>query len=100
MSLSVLGVPSFPVHRWRMPPGRHVELPGRGTTFVRELDGPPGAPVLLLLHGWTASSDLNWFGAYDALGHAHRVIALDHRGHGRGIRSARWFRLEDCADDA
>jgi 3-oxoadipate enol-lactonase len=28
------------------------------------------------------------------------VIALDHRGHGRGIRSRKTFRLEDCADDA
>ena len=24
---------------------------------------------------------------------------MDHRGHGRGIRAARPFRLEDCADD-
>lgn len=83
-----------------LPPGRYVELPRRGTTFVRELAGPPGAPVLLLLHGWTASSDLNWFATYDALGRRHRVVALDHRGHGRGIRSPRWFRLDDCADDA
>jgi 3-oxoadipate enol-lactonase len=30
----------------------------------------------------------------------HRVLALDHRGHGRGIRSRLPFRLEDCADDA
>jgi pimeloyl-ACP methyl ester carboxylesterase len=29
-----------------------------------------------------------------------RVVALDHRGHGRGIRSSRTFRLADCADDA
>ena len=28
-----------------LPPGREVELPGRGTTFVRELPGPPGAPT-------------------------------------------------------
>ena len=27
------------------------------------------------------------------------MVALDHRGHGRGIRSRRPFRLEDCADD-
>lgn len=27
------------------------------------------------------------------------MVALDHRGHGRGIRSSR-FRLADCADDA
>jgi len=24
---------------------------------------------------------------------------MDHRGHGRGIRSAKPFRLADCADD-
>lgn len=28
------------------------------------------------------------------------MIALDHRGHGRGIRSPQPFRLADCADDA
>ena len=28
------------------------------------------------------------------------MVALDHRGHGRGIRSRKVFRLEDCADDA
>jgi 3-oxoadipate enol-lactonase len=83
-----------------LPSGRHVELAGRGRTFVRELPGPPGAPTLLLLHGWTASSDLNWFGSYEALGERYRVVAMDHRGHGRGIRSRRPFRLEDCADDA
>lgn len=27
------------------------------------------------------------------------MIAFDHRGHGRGIRSRKTFRLEDCADD-
>lgn len=83
-----------------LPPGRTVELPGRGTTFVRELPGPPGAPVVLLLHGWTATSDLNWFNVYDPLAEHYRVIALDHRGHGRGIRTPEPFRLDDCADDA
>ena len=28
------------------------------------------------------------------------IYANDHRGHGRGIRSRKTFRLEDCADDA
>jgi pimeloyl-ACP methyl ester carboxylesterase len=28
------------------------------------------------------------------------VLALDHRGHGRGLRSPERFRLTDCADDA
>lgn len=83
-----------------LPPGRPVELAGRGTTFVREVPGPPGAPTLLLLHGWTASADLNWFSCYGPLGERFRVLALDHRGHGRGIRPRGPFRLEDCADDA
>src|SRR4051794_7036067 len=83
-----------------LPPGRPVFLPGRGTTFARELPGPPGAPTVVLLHGWTATADLNWFPSYEALGRHFRVIALDHRGHGRGIRSRRPFRLSDCADDA
>ena len=83
-----------------IPLGRRVELPGRGTTFVREVEGPPGAPTVLLLHGLTASGGLNWFQAFDELARSFRVIAMDHRGHGRGLRSWRRFRLKDCADDA
>ena len=75
-------------------------LPGRGTTFVRSLPGPPGAPALVLLHGWSATADLNWFTCYAPLAEHYRVVAVDHRGHGRGIRSRKTFRLEDCADDA
>ncbi len=82
-----------------LPPGRHVKLPGRGTTFVRDLAGPPGAPTVMLLHGLLATADLNWSGAYATLGEHFRVVALDHRGHGRGIRSPGRFRLADCADD-
>jgi 3-oxoadipate enol-lactonase len=62
--------------------------------------GPEGAPTLLLLHGWTATADLNWFMCYEELGKHFRVIAIDHRGHGRGIRSSQSFKLSDCADDA
>ncbi len=83
-----------------LPPGRHVELPGRGTTFVRELEGPAGAPTLLLLHGWTAGSDLTWFACFEELGRHFRVVSIDHRGHGRGMRTRSRFCLEDCADDA
>ncbi|HEX7167553.1 MAG TPA: alpha/beta hydrolase [Acidimicrobiales bacterium] len=83
-----------------LPPGRELDLPGRGTTFVRDLEGPPGAPTLLLLHGLSGSADLNWFPAFDVLARQYRVVAVDHRGHGRGIRGDQPFRLEDCADDA
>jgi pimeloyl-ACP methyl ester carboxylesterase len=83
-----------------LPEGRWVEIPDRGVTFVREAEGPAGAPTLLLLHGWTVNSALNWFAAFGPLSERFRVIAMDHRGHGQGIRSHRRFTLEDCADDA
>ena len=63
------------------------------------MQGPPGAPTIFLLHGWTATADLNWFTAFEALGEHFRIIAPDHRGHGKGISSKNPFRLEDCADD-
>ena len=84
----------------RLPAGRVIPLPGRGQIFFREVAGPPGAPVVLLLHGWFASSGLNWAGTFESLSEHFRVIAPDQRGHGRGIRSFGPFRLEDCADDA
>ncbi len=83
-----------------MPLGRRIELPGRGTTFVRTVAGPsPDAPTVLLLHGWVASSGLNWYQAFGPLSEHFNVVAPDLRGHGRGIKSWRRFRLADCADD-
>jgi 3-oxoadipate enol-lactonase len=76
-----------------------VHVPGRGEFFLRD-SGGDGAPVLLL-HGWMFSADLNWFRAYGALEKAgYRVLAVDHRGHGRGLRTHAPFRLSDCAADA
>jgi pimeloyl-ACP methyl ester carboxylesterase len=81
------------------PPGRIVHVPRRGEFFLRDTGGD-GQPVLLL-HGWMVSADLNWITAYDPLAAAgYRVLALDHRGHGRGLRTPAHFRLADCADDA
>ena len=83
-----------------LPPGRVMNLPGRGEVFVRDSGGTSGSPAVLLLHGWTVSADLNFFAAYASLAESYRVIALDLRGHGRGMRSIEPFSLEDCADDA
>ena len=67
---------------------------------MRDTGARPGAPTLVLLHGLGATGDLNWFASFDALGRRFRVISVDHRGHGQGIRVGARFRLADCADDA
>jgi pimeloyl-ACP methyl ester carboxylesterase len=82
-----------------LPPGRLVAIPGRGELFVRDTGGE--GPPLLLLHGWLLSADVNWWPMYEPLRAAGwRVLAPDHRGHGRGLRSPAPFRLADCAADA
>ena len=93
---SAAGTPEPPVP---LPPGRIEHVPGRGEMFLRDSggDGPP----VLLLHGWMFPSDLNWYSVYGTLrDQGYRVLAVDHRGHGRGIRSPQGFSLRECATDA
>jgi 3-oxoadipate enol-lactonase len=78
---------------------RFLHLEGRGRTRIVEVDGPKGAPTLMLLHGLAATGPLNWFSSFSRLAERYHVVAVDHRGHGQGIRTRR-FRLSDCADDA
>jgi 3-oxoadipate enol-lactonase len=59
----------------------------------------PSRPAVLLLHGWTSTAALNFSLCFAPLSEHYRVVALDQRGHGRGVRSRTPFRLEDCADD-
>ncbi|MGB2940082.1 MAG: alpha/beta hydrolase [Candidatus Dormiibacterota bacterium] len=83
------------------PPGRVVLVPDRGEMFIRD-SGPESDRngTVLLLHGWMFGGDLNWLTCFGPLMDAgYRVVSVDHRGHGRGIRSRRPFRLADCADD-
>jgi 3-oxoadipate enol-lactonase len=81
------------------PKGRFVELPERGKTYIYEFPGPRNAATIVLLHGWTATAALNFFPVFELLATKFHVIAMDLRGHGRGIRPRAFFRLEDCADD-
>lgn len=86
-----------------LPPWKLVDLAGRGHGRLQVRDfgtGADGAPPVVLLHGWTATADLNWFTAYPTLGRHFRVVAFDQRGHGRGLRVRGGFRLSACADDA
>lgn len=78
-----------------------LRIADRGEFFVRVAQHPdPSAPVVLLLHGWTATCDLNFFTTYEDLIPHASIVGIDHRGHGRGIRPDVDFSLEDCADDA
>ena len=78
-----------------------MRVGGRGEFFVRRHVHPdPAAPTALLLHGWTATCDLQFLGAYRELAEVCSFVAIDHRGHGRGLRSLATYELEDVADDA
>lgn len=97
MSVKLASVGEMP---WVLP-GKIVTLPGRGEMFVRHFEHVnPDRPTLLLLHGWTATADLQFFTAYRELSRDYSIIAVDHRGHGRGLRPNTRFSIEDCADDA
>ncbi|WP_419919958.1 alpha/beta fold hydrolase [Candidatus Poriferisocius sp.] len=92
--MSSSGAPVGP----RLPPGEFIDLPERGRLFVRRMEGPPHSPTVVLLHGWTATADLNWYPTFEPLSRRASVLAFDHRGHGLGLPTGR-FRLSECASD-
>jgi pimeloyl-ACP methyl ester carboxylesterase len=83
----------------RIPQGRMVELPGRGSTYVTDTPGPsPDSPTIVLLHALGCTGLLTWYAAIEPLSRRFRVVTLDLRWHGRGIQGEE-FSLVDCADD-
>ena len=87
----------------RFPPGAMAHLEGRGDVFYRDSGEQAGGGLgtVLLLHGWAVTADLNFLNCYAPLvGAGYRIIALDHRGHGRGLRPAARVTVVDCAGDA
>jgi 3-oxoadipate enol-lactonase len=96
----VIGLSLGKVSADTVPAGTLVELDGRGTVLAYEVPGPPDAPTLLLLHGLGATGTLNWFPSFGPLSERFRVVAMDLRGHGHGLKAGARYRLADCADDA
>lgn len=89
----------FDIDHLTIPDGGLRDLPGRGTTFVTDTPGPSTkAPPIILLHALGTTGRLTWFPTIGVLSERFRVITLDQRWHGQGIRS-REFSLADCADD-
>jgi 3-oxoadipate enol-lactonase len=90
-----------PVPPRDFPPARTVVVPDRGEFFLRDSGPVDGAATVFMLHGWVGSADLNFGDLYeDVIAAGYRVVAIDHRGHGRGPRPLAPFRLVDCAADA
>lgn len=56
---------------------------------------------MLLLHGWGITSDFNFCHLLSPVAAAHGVIAMDLRGHGRGlpVPAGQRFTISQCADD-
>jgi 3-oxoadipate enol-lactonase len=79
------------------PSGRTVAAGGH-EFFVREA-GPPGAPPVVLIHGWAYGSLATWHRVIPLLAGDLRVIAVDLRAHGKSDRVRERFEVEDLADD-
>ncbi|WP_081878133.1 alpha/beta fold hydrolase [Nocardia brasiliensis] len=82
-----------------LPPRRTIVLPDGSTIAVRFVPGPD--PVLLL-HGWALTADVNFCHLMPPVAAEHGLVALDLRGHGRGLPLAadERFDITRCADDA
>ena len=74
-----------------------VDIHGHATHVA--IDGPPGAPAILLMHSLATSLEV-WDAQAQTLAHGFRVVRFDLRGHGLTELSATPFTLEDLADDA
>ena len=78
---------------------RHHEVPtsDHGSLHVVEV-GPADAPPIVLLHGITLSA-LTWTYQLRDLGDRHRLLAVDHRGHGSSKPGTSPWHLDRLAVD-
>jgi len=74
-----------------------VEIRGLATHVA--VDGPPGAPAIILLHSLGTNLHV-WDAQVDALARGFRVVRFDLRGHGLTEAGAGPCTIEDLAADA
>jgi 3-oxoadipate enol-lactonase len=98
----VLG-PELPRH---YPPGqvRPVRMTGRSVLvgerefFVRE-NGPPDAPPLVLVHGWSLDGEMTYGPLVARLGDRFRIVVPDLRNHGKSDWIRGRYEVADLADE-
>jgi pimeloyl-ACP methyl ester carboxylesterase len=77
------------------PDGRILKLPGGEMQVVER--GPRTAPPIVLIHCFTCA--INWWNEMmPRLDRAHRVIAVDLRGHGGSEKPTSGYSIPDQAD--
>ncbi|NLU61526.1 alpha/beta fold hydrolase [Rhodococcus sp. HNM0563] len=70
-----------------------------GTRLHAEVHGPDGAPTIVLSHGILCSTEF-WHNQIRELSKEFRVVAFDHRGHGRSdAPRAGAYTMDHLADD-
>ena len=74
-------------------------LDARGIATHLAIDGPPGAPAILLVHSLGSSLRI-WDAQVEALARGFRVVRYDLRGHGLTEVADGPCTVEDLADDA
>jgi 3-oxoadipate enol-lactonase/4-carboxymuconolactone decarboxylase len=74
-----------------------VEIRGHATHVA--VDGPPGAPAILLMHSLGTNLHV-WDAQAEALARGLRVVRFDLRGHGLSEAGAGAVTIEELADDA
>lgn len=84
----------------RLPPSETVSVPAAdGTRLHAEVFGPPDGYPIVLTHGITCAIRA-WAYQIADLSHDYRVIAFDHRGHGRsGVPRPKGYSLKHLASD-
>lgn len=84
----------------QLPPSETVTVRAAdGTRLHAEVFGPPDGYPIVLTHGITCAIRA-WAYQIADLSHDYRVIAFDHRGHGRsGVARAKNYSLKHLASD-